>query len=72
VLQNSEFDRECVNFRNGYRTLAEMVINFFICSLFNDGISNLDTAALNDWMMVDIVLGKRWKEAVMTSFKVLS
>jgi hypothetical protein len=71
VLQHSESDREFLNFKDGYRTLAEMVIIFFIFSLFNDGISNLDFAALNDWMMVDIELGRRWKEAIITSFKVL-
>jgi hypothetical protein len=48
-----------------------MVIIFFICSLFNDGISNFDFAALSGWMMVNIELGRMWKEAVMTSFKVL-
>lgn len=71
MLQNSGFDREFVNFKDGYLTLAEMVIIFFICSLFNDGISNLDFAALSAWMMVDIELGRIWKEALMTSFKVL-
>jgi hypothetical protein len=48
-----------------------MVLTLLICSLFNYDISNLGFTALSDWMMVNIELGRMWKEVVTASFKVL-
>jgi hypothetical protein len=59
-LQNLKADRECVNFKDGYGTYSETLLIAFMCSLFNDALSDLHFSALSkSWSLttVDIEAG---------------
>jgi hypothetical protein len=45
---------------------------YFIYSLFNDTFSKSDYIASNERMIVNNELERKWKEAVVAQFKVLS
>jgi hypothetical protein len=51
------------------RTSNQIIWSSFICSLFNDAVS--DSMVSNDQMIVNNELGRMRKEAVVTSFHVL-
>jgi hypothetical protein len=44
----------------------------FICSLFNDTVSNSDYIAMNDWIVANNELKMMYKETVMVQFKIVS
>jgi hypothetical protein len=43
---------------------------FFICSLFNEEVSNSNFLVSNGWMMMNDVLEGMWKDAAVDYFKI--
>jgi hypothetical protein len=40
-------------------------LNFCICSLFNDAVSNSDCTILNDWVIMNNEFQRMWMEVLM-------